>query len=98
MPDSPSLEAGLHTIRRARIRTWFLAIGLGPICILTSVFLPERWIRALPLIDHWVAGPFLYLLIMWLYLTYVGDLPCPRCGKPFFGRYFQHYNTFFVFF
>ena len=41
MADSPSIEMGLRVIRRARIRAWFLAIGLLPVCILTSVLLPH---------------------------------------------------------
>ena len=31
MADSPSIEIGLRVIRRARIRAWFLAIGLLPV-------------------------------------------------------------------
>ena len=98
MSDSPSLESGLRTIRRARIRTWFLAIGLVPVCILTSVLLPARWVSALPFDGRWAAGSLLYAVVLGLYLMYLGDLPCPRCGKPFFGMYLQHRNMFFVFF
>ena len=98
MADSPSIEIGLRVIRRARIRAWFLAIALVPVCILTSVLLPAHWINVLPLDGRWVAGPFLYVVVLSLYLLYVGDLPCPRCGKPFFGMYLHHRNMFFIFF
>ena len=56
MADSPSIVIGLRVIRRARIRAWFLAIGLLPVCILTSVLLPPRWISVLPLDGRWVTG------------------------------------------
>ncbi len=81
MSDSPSLELGLRMIRRARIRAWFLAIALVPVCILTSVLLPAQWINLLPLDGRCVAGPFLYVVVLSLYLMYVADLLCPRCGK-----------------
>jgi hypothetical protein len=94
----PSLESGLRVIRRARIRAWLLAIGLVPICITTSLLLPEHWVSVLPLPGRGAVGLVTYWVILGLYLMHVGDLPCPRCGKPFFGMYPQRRTIFFVFF
>jgi hypothetical protein len=96
MSDSSSLETGLRIIRRARNRTWLLAFALVPVCILTSVLLPAPWLNALPVDGRWLAGPCLYALVLKMYLMYVSDLPCPRCGKPFFGMYSHQRDTLII--
>jgi hypothetical protein len=84
-----SLEAGLRPIRRARLRAGCLTLSLFPISTCgMAIFFPRFWFGGLVL-----AG-----LIVGLYLLFaVADLPCPRCGQPFFGPIGEHRNALFAF-
>ena len=72
-----SLEAGLRPIRLARLRAGCLTLIVFPVGVSgMAIFLPRFWFLGVPLA----------ILVVAVYLIYrVADLPCPRCGQPFFG-------------
>ena len=72
-----SLEAGLQPIRLARLRAGCLTLLAFPVATCgMAIFLPRLWFL----------GIVLAMLVVATYLIYrVADLPCPRCGQPFFG-------------
>jgi hypothetical protein len=84
-----SLEAGLRPIRRARLRAGCLALIAFPVALCGMTILLPRF---------WFLGGVIGMLVVAVYLIYrVADLPCPRCGQPFFGPLGPQRNALFAF-